>query len=220
MSDTKERLLRATAEIIGQLGLSAATARAIGDRAEVNQALVFYHFGTVSELIEQASNQAVREAIDRYRDRFDHVTSLSQLLQVGRDLNQHEHQIGNVAMMGQLMANAARDPGIARAAQRAMNLWVDEIEKVLTRLMATSPLSDLVDPHGLSCAVTASFIGMELYETVDADESALAMGTLVQLAVLVDALNDLGPVATRALKSARRVTGLKTEKMRVEGSAL
>jgi len=210
VNDTKERLKRAAAEIIAEQGLASATARAIAERAGANQALVFYHFNTVNDLIEEASNQAVSEAVDRYRTRFEGVVSLGDLLRVGRDLHEHEQEVGNVALMGQLMANASRDAVIARTARHAMAVWTGEIERVVTRIMADSPLVDLVEPHGLSCAIAASFIGMELYETVDVSESAEALSALAQLGALVDALNHLGPVATRALKSKRLMTGLKS----------
>ena len=214
MNDTKERLKLAAAEIVAEQGLSSATARAIGERAGVNQALVFYHFGTVSDLVEEASNQAVAVAVERYRSRFDGADSLGALLRIGRELHEHEQSVGNVALMGQLMANASRDAAIARAARHAMTSWVREIERVVVRVLADSPVADLVDPHGLSCAVAASFIGMELYETVDAQEADGAMKTLAQLGVLVDALNELGPLASRALKGTRIVSGLKSGRSR------
>ena len=219
MSETRDRLLRAAAEIVAERGLSSATARAIGERAGANQALVFYHFGTVNELIAAASDLAVGEAVDRYRSRFDTVTSLNELLGVGRDLHERERDVGNVALMGQLMANATRDVAFAGAAQRAMDAWISEIEVVVTRLLSTSPLVGVVEPHGLSCAVAASFIGMELYETVDAEAAACAQRSLVQLVALVDALNDLGPVATRALKSSRLMSGLTATSPRASRGA-
>ena len=148
MSETRDRLLRAAAEIVAERGLSSATARAIGERAGANQALVFYHFGTVNELIAAASDLAVGEAVDRYRSRFDTVTSLNELLGVGRDLHERERDVGNVALMGQLMANATRDVAFAGAAQRAMDAWISEIEVVVTRLLSTSPLVGVVEPHG------------------------------------------------------------------------
>ena len=60
---------------------------------------------------------------------------------------------------------------------------------------------------------------MELYETVDAEAAACAQRSLVQLVALVDALNDLGPVATRALKSSRLMSGLTATSPRASRGA-
>jgi AcrR family transcriptional regulator len=201
MSSTKEKLLVGAANTVRQLGIGGTSARSIADRADVNQALIFYHFGTVSALIEEACNQAVDEAVSRYEEAFAKVTSLSGLLEVGRELHDHERAVGNVAMMAQLMSNAGHDESIARAARYAMNSWATEIEKVVIRAMKGSPLSGFVDGPGLGRAIAASFIGIELYDGVDPSGSAAALASLERLGMLVDVVNELGPVARSALRA-------------------
>ena len=48
----------------------------------------------------------------------------------------------------------------------------------------------------------------------DAEGSASAQNALAQVSALVDALNDLGPVVTRALRSKRLMSGLTNAKTR------
>ena len=170
----------------------------------MNQALVFYHFGTVSELIEAACRRAVDEAAGHYRQQFAGVTSLTGLLEIGRELDQRERAAGNVAMMAQLMSGAAHDPVLASASRYAMDVWAAELEPVLERLLSGSPLAELVDGPGLTRVLSASFIGLQLYQDVDADGAARALESLEHLAVLVDVVNDLGPVARRAVRSRLR----------------
>ena len=204
MSDTRARLLEAAATAIREDGAAAASARTIAARAGVNQALVFYHFGTVSELIEAACCMAVDEAAGHYRRQFADVTSLTGLLEIGRELNQRERATGNVAMMAQLMSGAAHDPVLAGASRYAMDVWAAALEPVLERLLSGSPLAELVDGPGLTRALSASFIGLQLFEDVDPDGAARALESLAQLAVLVDVVNDLGPVARRAVRARLR----------------
>jgi AcrR family transcriptional regulator len=206
VSDTRARLLQAAADTVRDQGVAAASARVIAGRAGINQALVFYHFGTVSELVEAACQQAVNDAADRYRDRFAHVTSLPELLQVGRDLHEQELAIGNVAMMGQLMSGARHDPVLRRAAGYAMTRWIGEIQSVVQRVMHGSPLADLADSAGIARAISASFIGLELYDGVDSDGAAQALASLERLAVLIEVVDDLGPVARRALRAKLKRT--------------
>ncbi|MEA2426903.1 MAG: hypothetical protein QOF37_531 [Thermoleophilaceae bacterium] len=201
MSETRAKLLAAAADTIRAQGVAAASARVIAARAGVNQALVFYHFGTVADLLETACRHAVDEAVARYRDQFASIASLPALLQVGRELHEQERALGNVAMMAQLMAGARTDPALARAARYAMSVWTAEIEKVVERLLRDSPLAEITDSGGVARAVSASFIGLELYDGVDADGAAHALDSLGRLAVLVEVVNDLGPIARRALRS-------------------
>jgi len=204
VSDTRARLLAAAATAVREDGAAAASARTIAARAGVNQALVFYHFGTVSELVEAACGLAVDEAAGHYRREFAEVTSLTGLLEVGRALNARERATGNVAMMAQLMSGAPHDPVLAKASRYAMDVWAAELEPVLERLLAGSPLAEIIDVPGLTRALSASFIGLQLYEDVDPDAAARALVSLERLAVLVDVVNDLGPVTRRAVRSRLR----------------
>jgi AcrR family transcriptional regulator len=200
MSDTRQKLLDAAAAAVREKGTAGASARAIAGRAGVNQALVFYHFGTVAELIEAACRQRVDEAVAHYREQFAQVTTLSGLLGVGRELNVRERAVGNVALMAQLMSGAVTDPVLAGAARYAVNRWATEIESVVARVLRDSPLAEIADSAGLAHAVSAAFIGLELYEGVDADGAAQALDALEHLTLLAEVVSDLGPVARRALR--------------------
>src|ERR1700759_5403908 len=84
---TPDKLLDAAAAILAGEGLTGVSARAVAARAGVNQALVFYHFGGVSDLREAAVRRSVDLAVASYRDRFSDVTSVAELLTLGRDLH-------------------------------------------------------------------------------------------------------------------------------------
>lgn len=199
--DTKHLLMQAALATVRDDGLGAASARAIAARARANQALIFYHFHTVSGLLEAASNQAVDDSIGRYREAFATVESLTDLLAVGRDLHQRETKFGNVKVMAQLMSGAQHDPVLARATQYAMSAWTHEIDLVLNRVLPAGPVGDLVDPDGLAHVISAGFIGLELYDGVDPAGASRALDTLEALGELVDIVNQLGPVARHALRS-------------------
>jgi AcrR family transcriptional regulator len=204
LNDTKARLMQAVVHIVRQSGMTGASARAIAAQAGVNQALIFYHFGTVSELIEAACRQAVDESATYYRDKFAAVTSMNGLLAVGRELHERERAAGNVALMAQLMSGAQQDPVLARAAGYAMSRWNSEIELVAGRVLADSPLAEFIDVAGLARAISAGFIGLELYEGVDPDGAALAFQSLESVGELIEVMDSLGPVARRAVQGRIR----------------
>jgi AcrR family transcriptional regulator len=201
---TRDKLLRATQEALVEDGIAHLSARTVASRAGVNQALVFYHFGTVSELVEAAARARSDESIGHYRERFAAVDSLTALLALGREVHERERSAGNVAVMAQLMAGAQRDEVLARAARYALDLWRTEVEAVVRRVLAPSPVADVVDAGGLARAISAAFVGLELYEGVDAEGAAAGLESLERLGVLVEAVDDLGPVARRAVRARLR----------------
>ena len=72
-----------------------------------------------------------------------------------------------MTVLAQLLAGAQSDEQLAEPTARALALWIAEVETVLRRLLAQTPLADLADPAGLARAVSAAFIGLELFEGVD-----------------------------------------------------
>ncbi len=196
---TPARLRRAAHDVVCEAGLAGTSARAIAQRANVNQALIFYHFGTVSELLAAASDAAIAASIDHYRAAFDGADSLDELVSVARAMQERERTIGNVTYMAQMLSGAQNDPVLARAARSAVVTWSAEVQRVLDRILGNGPLAGLVDPRGLAHLISAGFIGIELYDVADPDGATAAVDTLESIGRLVDVLDDLGPVARRAL---------------------
>ncbi|MFE9993995.1 TetR/AcrR family transcriptional regulator [Streptomyces avermitilis] len=204
---TKTKLLEGALRALSEQGIAKTSARTIAAAAGVNQALVFYHFGSVDELLAAACRHGAEQVVARYRARLDEVGTLAELLALGRELHEQEKAEGHVAMLGQLLAGAQTQPRLVPATAAGLDLWIAEIEKVLTRVLTPTPLGEFADPAGLARAVAASFVGIELYEGVDAGGAGAALAALDQLALLLTALEDLGPVAQRAVRhTLRRAT--------------
>ncbi|MGW4566520.1 TetR/AcrR family transcriptional regulator [Streptomyces sp. NPDC004561] len=205
--ETKTKLLEGALRTLTEQGIAKTSARSVAAAAGVNQALVFYHFGTVDELLAAACRYGAEKAVARYRDRLTAVTSLSELLAVGREIHEHERDGGHVALLGQLLAGAPTHAALGPATAAGLSLWVGEIERVLIRLLTATPFGDFVDPAGLARTVAASFVGIELYEGVDGAGAHAALDALEQLGALVGALESLGPVAQRAVRHHLRRAG-------------
>jgi AcrR family transcriptional regulator len=199
MSDTKQRLLDGTLAAVGEHGIKGVSARTIAAAAGVNQALVFYHFGSVDDLLSAACRMHTAARVAVYSAEFAQVGSLRQLLDVGRRLQVQERELGNVSILAQLLAAAQGDPKLGPPVSEGLQLWIDEIESVLRRLLTGSPFAEVADLAGLAKAVSAAFVGIELFAGVDPAGSEHAMAALEQLAVLVEVVDDLGPISRRAL---------------------
>ena len=203
-ADTRERLLQATIELLAGPGMAAVSARGIAARAEVNQGLVFYHFGSVTALVAQATRLSTENTVMLYRAALRYEGSFGEPLAVGRRLHAEAASVGSVRVMAQLLAAGQSDPAYADVARQSLDLWFAEVTAAVERLLDASPVRDLVDVAGLARAVGASFIGLELYEGVDGDGATGALDALAQLTVLLDVLDDLSPVERRLLTARLR----------------
>lgn len=204
--ETKTKLLDGALRVLTEQGIAKISARTVGAAAGVNQALVFYHFGSVDELLAAACRYGAERSVARYRERFADVTSLSELLALGREIHERERTGGHVALLGQLLAGAQTHASLGPATSAGLELWIVEIEAVLRRVLVDTPFGEFADAAGLARAVAASFVGIELYEGVDALGAGAALAALEQLGFLVAALEDLGPVAQRAVRHRLRRT--------------
>lgn len=202
--DTKQRLLDGTLETVRRGGIAGVSARSIAAAAGVNQALIFYHFGSVEELLEAACRQATEARVALYRDRLATVDSFGRLLAAARELHEAERAAGCVTVLAQLLAGAPGQPKLTAAVADALESWAAEIEAVLGRLLDGSPLAEVADVPGLARALSASFIGIELCEGVDPRAATAALDALDRLSVLVEVIDELGPAARLALAARTR----------------
>ncbi|MFE9625675.1 TetR/AcrR family transcriptional regulator [Streptomyces sp. NPDC006527] len=206
--ETKTKLLEGALRTLTEQGIAKTSARTVAATAGVNQALVFYHFGSVDELLAAACRYGAERTVARYRARFDTVTSLSELLALGREIHEQERTGGHVMLLGQLLAGAQTHEALGPATAAGLDLWIAEIQQVLDRVLTGTPFGEFTDPAGLARAIAASFVGIELYEGVDGAGATAALDALAQLGLLVSALEELGPVAQRAVRQyLRRATG-------------
>jgi AcrR family transcriptional regulator len=205
--ETRAALLDGAVEALRKDGIAGLSARRLADRAGVNQALIFYHFGSVEELIAQACLLATEARVSLYRERFAAVATVGDLLELGREIRVAERAEGNLAVLAQTLAGAHGSERLAEATREGLDKWITEVRTALERVLDGSPLAELADPAGLAHAVSSGFLGLSLFETVDPEGAEQAVTALEQLAVLVDVLDGLGPVATRAVRAKLRKTG-------------
>ncbi|CAM5259595.1 TetR family transcriptional regulator [Streptomyces xanthochromogenes] len=196
---TRLKLLDGALRTVVEQGIAKTSARSIATTAGVNQGLIFYHFGSVDELLAAACVHGAEQRVSRYRERLSALNSLTELLDFARAMHAEERAAGQVAVLGHLLAAGQTSAVLAAATADGLALWIEELETVLTRLLDATPLASFTDPAGLARAAAASFVGIELYEGVDPAGAARALESLEQLAVLAEALDGLGALSQRAV---------------------
>ena len=112
---------------------------------------------------------------------------------------------GNVARAGPAAGRRADRPEARRAHGRRRSL-LDRRDRAGAgrRLLPDSPARPGHRPAGLARAISSAFIGLELYQGVDPAGAHDAFDALERLAVLIEVVEDLGPLARRTLRARLR----------------
>src|ERR1035437_2600701 len=79
---TRRLLIDAAIETLKAEGYAGASARAIAERAGSNQGLIFYHFGSVTNLLLAALDAVSAERLEHYSAAVADVGSPGELLDV------------------------------------------------------------------------------------------------------------------------------------------
>jgi len=174
--ETRHKILEATLETLQEEGIVGASARAIARAGDFNQALIFYHFGSVDEAIVAAIGELSRRRLERYRDPLMSVDNLADLITVARDLYENDRESGEVTVLAQAFAGASRDPEMGPAMYDHIDSWNQLIAEVVDRAIASSPVGDtpmarMLPRHELATAISALFLGIELMGQLDPERA-------------------------------------------------
>ncbi len=146
-----------------------ASARAIARAGDFNQALIFYHFGSIEELLHATMAHTSSARIEMYRSRLEEVNSLADLAAVAGDLHREDRESGNMTLLTQLMAGAATDEVRAKHLMTTFEPWIQFVRETLERLVAGSPFAGMFDIDDMAFTVSALFVGVELMSDLDAE---------------------------------------------------
>lgn len=170
--ETRARILDATLETLQTEGIVGASARTIARVGDFNQALIFYHFGSVDEAIVAAVGELSRRRLERYRGPLLAASSLTELIGVARDLFENDRSSGEVTVLAQAFAGAMRDPEMGPALFDHIDSWNQLIAEVVERAIASSllgghPIAAMIPRQQLAMAISALFLGVEMIGGLD-----------------------------------------------------
>jgi AcrR family transcriptional regulator len=167
---TRDRIIEAALRTIREAGFADTTARAIARTGGFNQALIFYHFGSLDALLHEAFAEASARQIEKYQAAAAEVSSLSDLVKIARRLHDEDLETGAVTAITQLMA-AASAPEERAALLERFDGWIRLVQNALERAMAGSPLTAVAPVREAAYAICAMFLGIELMSRLDPERS-------------------------------------------------
>lgn len=201
---TRRRLLEATITAVRTVGLGRLSARAVAGIAGVNQALIFYHFGSMDELLAESCRQATAGRVALWVGELEQVSDLPSLVALARRLHAREAEEGNVTVLAQALAASQTDPALARIVGESLQLWLEPITATAEKILSGTVLEGVLSPGDVARTVAAAFVGLELFEGVVPDRGLDALDALERLAVVGALALDAGPVTKSALRRRLR----------------
>jgi AcrR family transcriptional regulator len=200
---TREGMMDAALETLHAEGYAGCSARAIARTGDFNPALIFYHYGGVTELLLAALDRSSAERMARYRAALDPVTTLPELVEAISRLYAEDMGTPHIAAVQELLSSGAFSGEWAHELLRRMDPWVDLAAEVIERVLGSSALGGLVDTRDLALAMVALYCGMETVSRLQGDAGRVdtLFATLRRLAPALDQM--IGSVGA-APRSARR----------------
>jgi AcrR family transcriptional regulator len=177
-ADTRAALIAAAEAALREVGFARASAREIARRADCNQALVFYHFGSVTDLLLAALDDLAQRRMATYRVLLSAAGSLTELVESARTIFREDLAAGHITVLVEMITGAQSVDGLGEQVAARMAPW----------LRSLLPAREVA--HGL----VAGFLGLELLASLDGNtDAALALfDRAALLAGLADLTGSLG----------------------------
>lgn len=166
---TKDRIIDAALETVRDQGLVGTSARAIARTGDFNQALVFYHFGSIEELLLAAVGRASERRVERFTEELGAVTSLEGLVAVAAKLH-GDHNDADQPALAAMVAGWSSTSHLGPKIMEILKPWDDMVADALRRSFEGSPLAPLIPFDDFSHLVAALFLGMEMMSRLDPED--------------------------------------------------
>jgi AcrR family transcriptional regulator len=191
---TRRLLVEAAIATLKEDGYAGASARAIAERAGSNQGLIFYHFGTVANLLLAALDAVSSERLAHYGASIDGADSLPELVAAASAIFSEDLDAGYVTVLVEMIAGASSTPGLGPEVGARLRPWTDFAQRAIDGALADSPLGSVLPSHDVAYGIVALYLGLEMLSHLDGDRGpALALfAHATQLAKLFAPQPDTG----------------------------
>jgi len=189
---TRSSLIEAALWALKEHGYGGASARVIAERAGVNQGLVFYHFGSVVNLLLAALDNVSTERLRIYGSVTTGSKSPRELVDFAEDIFRNDLEAGYITVLAQMIAGASSTPGLGTEVAARIAPWREFARTAIETNLGGSPLSEVLPAADAAHAVVALYLGLEMLSHLDG-ESAPALALFdhaKRLAALLEAMSN------------------------------
>jgi AcrR family transcriptional regulator len=172
LGGTKARIVEAALETLKAKGFGGTSAREIAKSGGFNQALVFYHYGSVQNLLLAGLDLVSERRMRAYQPAFERAQTLPELAALARDIYREDLENGYVTVLGEMVAGGVSDRELGRLVVARLQPWVDMVERKVRALVAGSLFESMIAPRDLAFAIIALYLGIDMLSHLDGDRAA------------------------------------------------
>jgi AcrR family transcriptional regulator len=188
LSGTKLQIAEAALETLKSVGFAGASARAIAHQGQFNQALIFYHFGSVQTALLAAFDLISDRRMQEYGPELRAAASAPELARLARRIYDDDLERGHVTALGEMVAGGMSDPVLGAEVAARIEPWIELVQGKLDRLLEGSAPPLMVAPRDLAFGIVALYFGVDMLSQLQRDRSRA--DSLLELAARVAALTD------------------------------
>jgi AcrR family transcriptional regulator len=168
---TKQRIVEAALATLKEDGFAGASARTIAKRGGFNQALIFYHFGTVNDLLLAALDHTSEERMAKYRDAVTAITTVDEAVRVATDLYREDLASGHITVLSEMMAASSDRPDLGPEIVARLEPWIALAEDAIRGLLSKLGLENVAPPRSIAYGVVALYVGVDLLSHLERDDT-------------------------------------------------
>ena len=156
-------MVEAALQTLIQVGYAGTSARAIAARGSFNPALIFYHYGSVDDLLLAALDRSSSERLERYRAAMSRPGTPDALVRRASELFREDVEGGHVTAVTELIGASLSKPELRAEVVARMRPWLELTEQVLKRVLVNSPFSAFVPAaEPAAFAVVSGYLGLNM----------------------------------------------------------
>ena len=165
-SETQQQLMAAALEVMGTKGMEGATARAIADQAGVNQSLIFYHFGSVTQLLIAAVNDMSDTRFAVYEIALAKATTIDDLLKITFEVFEEDRHGPSYVVLSQMVSGAQNVAEIATALEPLFEKFIALTKTSLQRILGDIELPVGLTFDDIAIGIISLFLGVRLIGSI------------------------------------------------------
>ena len=194
-ADTRRALVEAAIETLKVDGFAGASARAISERADINQGLIFYHFGSVVNLLLVALDTVSDDRMVKFGAAVSGVSSPADLAEVATQIFRDDLDSGHVTVLAEMIAGASSVPGLGVEVATRLAPWFTFAQNAIDASFGTSPFASLLPSSDVAYVIVAMYLGLEMLTHLDGnrDPALQVFAHAQRLVAMLGALSAFAP---------------------------
>src|SRR5262249_15654276 len=144
-------------------------AREIAATGDFNQALIFYHFGSVDKLLLAALELVSARRMEAYGEALERARTIPELASLARDIYAEDLDNGYVTVLGEMVAAGVSNPELGTAVVALIEPWIAMVERKLRGLLGGSMFESIVPARDVAFAIVALYLGVDMLGHLDGD---------------------------------------------------